>query len=68
MMLHAAQVLDYGLLVSAIASTALACLPNFQPQRKRFGERFAFGFWRFALPAWCFQELMLWLVFHRVYP
>ena len=67
-MKHALTVAAYGLVVSGVAATSLASLPNFQPNRNGFNDRFVYAFWRFALPAVCFQELILWLVLGRVFP
>lgn len=67
-MKHTLTVAAYGLVVSGVAATALASLPNFQPNRGGFGDRFVYAFWRFAFPAVCLQELFLWLVLGRVFP
>jgi hypothetical protein len=60
-MFRLSYVLLYALLTSGSAALFLTLNPSFAPERRRFSDRFAYGFWRFGLPGWCLLEAVWWL-------
>ena len=67
-MLPLAQVILFGVMVCTIAAAALATLPGFQTERKGFGRRFLYFWWRYCLPMWGAMEIAVWLFTGRPYP
>lgn len=63
-----AQVVAFGVMVSTIASAALALAPGFRTERTGFGRRFLFFLWRYSLPAWLALELVTLVWTGRLYP
>jgi hypothetical protein len=70
MIVHARLVnmIVFGLVSTGVAAALLAALPNFRADRPQFSDRFIYFLWRYCLPLWGFEEIILRLFFGRFYP
>jgi hypothetical protein len=58
----------FGLISTSVAAIALAALPNFRPDRRQFSDRFLYFLWRYCVPVWGFQEVVLRVFYGRFFP
>lgn len=58
----------FGLISTSFAAFLLAALPNFRADHRQFSARFLYFLWRYCLPIWGFQEVILRIFFGRFYP
>jgi hypothetical protein len=62
------SLISEALLASLFAATLLAELCGERLPGKTFTHRFAYAYWRYALPACAFTALIYWLLWHRSTP
>jgi hypothetical protein len=70
MIVHARLVnlIIFGLVSTGFAAALLAALPNFRADRRQFSGRFIYFLWRYCLPIWGFEEVILRLFFGHFCP
>jgi hypothetical protein len=58
----------FGLISTSFGAAILAALPNLRSDRRKFSDRFLYFLWRYCLPIWGFEEVVLRILFGRFYP
>lgn len=58
----------FGVISTGVAAAGLALLPNFRSDRILFRDRFVYFMWRYCLPIWAFEEIILRVFYGRFYP
>lgn len=55
-------------IATTTAAALLTCIMNLRDESMPLSKRFVYAWWRFAVPSWCFQEAVWWIVFGRLFP
>jgi hypothetical protein len=63
-----ASIFVWALVAAGIIALFLSAIPVFQPERKRFLNRFRYAFSNYGIPLWCVIELVFWLITRRWIP